>query len=272
MTKGYLYVATLSCAYYEAMIHSIRSLKDEVEDAKVAVYTHEHWVKDQDRELFDHLVTPVPCSVRTKLWALDKTPFDLTLYVDCDTYIITHEIDQVFDLIGDADVMMTQNRPYNSKVVYFSKDNQEFKGSKGRELDHFNQEHLQLYRDGKACKMKWHCGLFVYKKNDRTDKLWNLWLETWRKHNEQPDGYKPYPESVKFWDTFAFYRIIEENPDLVNIQKFPGDAKYNFITGYRASEIEELPALFHYTIPAADVREKHEKDIKTKHGSFDIVR
>jgi hypothetical protein len=272
MTKGYLYVATLSKAYYRAMVHSIQSLKDEVPDAKVAVFTHKDWVDKKDEHLFDHLVTPVPTSIRTKLWALDKTPFDLTLYVDCDTYILTEEIDDVFDLIGDADVMMTENRPYNAKVVYFSKDDQEYKGSKGRELDHFNQDHLKLFRDGKACKMRWHCGLFVYRKNDRTDKLWQLWLSTWRKHNETENGHKPFPKEVRFWDTFAFYRILEENPDLVDIRKFPGDAKYNWITGYRSHEVDNTPALFHYTIPKADVDEGYEKDIENRHGSFELLK
>ena len=89
-TKGYLLVATLTKPFYEAMVMCVESLKDEVPDAKVAVFTHEEWVRDEDRHLFDHLITPVPAHCRTKLWALPQTPFDITCYLDVDGLSLIH--------------------------------------------------------------------------------------------------------------------------------------------------------------------------------------
>ena len=114
-TRGYLLVATVSKPFYDALVMCVESLKDEVPDAKVAVYTHEAWVTDEDRKLFDHLITPVPVHVRTKLWALSRTPFDITCYLDVDGFVLSDEIEEVFDLLGDNDVVMSENRPNNAK-------------------------------------------------------------------------------------------------------------------------------------------------------------
>jgi len=103
-TRGYLLVATVSKPFYDALVMCVESLKDEVPDAKVAVYTHEAWVTDEDRKLFDHLITPVPVHVRTKLWALSRTPFDITCYLDVDGFVLSDEIEEVFDLLGDNEL------------------------------------------------------------------------------------------------------------------------------------------------------------------------
>jgi hypothetical protein len=277
-SRGYLYVATLSRAYYQAMVGSIQSLKDEIPHAQVAVFTHEDWIEDEHRPLFDHLYTPVPVHCRTKLWALDKTPFDLTMYVDADSYVVSPELEEPFGFMEpDVDLLMTENRPYNSKVVYFTEDNIEGPGIPSRELEHYVNSDIELIRQGKGHKFRWHCGMFVYRKNEKTQKLWSEWLRIYRKHNETQNGHLPYPKSLTYWDTFAFWRALHDNPDLgINVQRLPNDAKYNFVTGYKTTELRpgtEI-ALNHYTIPPEWVKETlvNETGINLIFGSFDRFR
>lgn len=275
-SKGYLLVSTLARSFYEAMVMAVESLKDEVPDAKVAVFTHEEWIRDQDRELFDHIITPVPVHVRTKLWALPQSPFDKTIYLDCDIFVLNNEIEEVWDHLGDHDVVMSENRPYNAKVVYFTHDDQLGPGIKGEELHHYNDNHMQLYRDGKAHKFKWHCGMFAWRKNERTQRLWSEWLKWYRQHTERHT--KPFPSGLAYWDTFAFWRALYENKDLnVDIKRMPNDAKYNFVTGYKETELRpgSQKSVLHYTIDPEYTKETYiinETGFDTTFGSFDIVR
>lgn len=279
-TKGFLYVASLSKAYYQAMVYSIESLKDELPDAQVAVYTHTDWVQDKDRHLFDHLFTPCPVHCRAKLWALDKSPFDLTMYIDADSYVESPEIIEPLDMLEenpDVDVYMSENRPYNSKVVYFTEDDMEGPGIPAREMEHYIEADMELVRQGKGHKFRWHCGMFAWRKNERTQKLWAEWLRCYRKHHETQNGYKPYPKSLTYWDTFAFWRALHENQDLgVNIKRLPNDAKYNFVTGYKTTELRPgtVKALNHYTIPPEWVKENliDETGIDLNIGNFNRLR
>ena len=276
-TKGFICAATLSYAYYEAMVTMVESLKDEIPDAKIAVFTHEEWVTDQDRELFDHLFTPTPVHNRTKLWALDKTPFDITCYIDVDCHVIDPGLNDIFDeLTDDCDIMMSENRPYNSKVVYFQDADQN--NGVPRELHHYNDDHIALAKAGQAHKFRWHCGMFVYRKNEVTDKVWTEWVRLYRLHNETPDnsGMGKYPRSLAYWDTFAFWRLLHETDLDIKIKRLPNDAKYNFVTGYRENELKygTKKSVLHYTIPPEYVRETtiRETGLDTTCGSFDIFK
>ena len=274
MNRGYLVVATLSKPFYDAAIMAIESLKDEVPNAKVAFYTHEEWIEDRHRHLFDHLTTPVPVHCRTKLWALPLSPFDQTIYLDADIMVLSDEIEEVWDHLGNHDVVMSENRPYNAKVVYFTHDDQVGPGIPGRELEHYNEDHIKLYREGKAHKFRWHCGMFAWNKNERTQKLWEDWMYWYKRHTVEKNT-KPFPKKLAFWDTFAFWRALYENPDNnVDIVRLPNDAKYNFVTGYREAELRagHEKAVLHYTIPP-DLSEKGNlfkdaTDIDAAYGSF----
>lgn len=281
-SRGYLLVATLSKAYYEGLVACVESLKDELPHAQVAVFAHEEWITDKHRELFDHVFAPVPVHNRTKLWALDKTPFDVTCYLDADSYVISSDLDEVFDHMekagSDVDLLMTENRAYNSKVVYFQEEDQN--NGEARELEHFREDHIELYRQGKAHKFRWHCGMLVYRKNAKTDKLWSEWVRYYRLHNESEnfEGMRPFPKSLAYWDTFAFWRVLhEQNEHLgVNVRRLPNDAKYNFVTGYKETEIKSghQKAVLHYTIPPEYARETtiHEASLNSTYGNFETFK
>ena len=120
-SNGFVYVASVNKAFYQAALQSAQSLLDFFPEAKITLFTHEPWVCDEAREIFDQIITDgVPNHIRAKLWALAKSPYDTTLYVDCDTLINSEEISGVFYLLGDNDILFTRNRPYNAKITKLS--------------------------------------------------------------------------------------------------------------------------------------------------------
>ena len=67
--------------------------------------------------------------------------------LNVDVLVLSDEIEEVFDHLGSHDVVMSENRPYNAKVVYFSHDDQVGPGIPGEELEHYNPEHIKLYKE-----------------------------------------------------------------------------------------------------------------------------
>ena len=85
-TKGFLLVASTRPRFFDLAINAINSIRDNYPDAKVCLVTEEAFC-DGRESIADHLIY---CGdhVREKLWALDKTPFDITMYIDADVEII----------------------------------------------------------------------------------------------------------------------------------------------------------------------------------------
>jgi len=100
--NGFVYVASLRRGYYRAAKNSALSLLDYWPDAKITLFTHPEWIEPGDEEIFENIITDgVPYHKRAKLWALDKTPYDLTVYMDCDTEVRHEDIQKIFNQIPD---------------------------------------------------------------------------------------------------------------------------------------------------------------------------
>jgi hypothetical protein len=96
--NGFVYVASKSKEFIVAARYSASSLKDHWPDCNVTLFTHKEWVCEEDKSLFDNIITKdVPYHVRAKLWALDKTPYKLTCYIDCDTWVEHDDVQYIFD-------------------------------------------------------------------------------------------------------------------------------------------------------------------------------
>ena len=211
-TKGYIYVASMNKKYYEAAKISAESLLDFYPEAKITLATHEHWVQEEDHKIFDTIITGVPSNNRAKLWALSQTPYDITMYIDADTYIQHEDIQSAFDFIGDNDIIFTRNRPYNAKITMLS-DTEE---------------------------MIYHCGIFVYRNNEQTKSLMDDWYAYYR--NQIKDDYdpSPYPRDVKPWDTFTMWYLLNktDHKDKIKVGDFPEpDARWNFVVGQKPEEL-----------------------------------
>tara|TARA_B100000085_G_C18483117_1_gene488206 strand:+ start:382 stop:1092 length:711 start_codon:yes stop_codon:yes gene_type:complete len=220
--NGFVYVASVNKQFYYAALYSAQSLLDFYPEAKITLFTHETWVCDEAREIFDQIITEgVPNHIRAKLWALSKSPYDTTLYIDCDTTIQSEEISEVFDLLGDNDIIFTRNRPYNAKITKLSETEE----------------------------MIYHCGLFLY--NTKTTKdLMDSWYTGYLEQNDPRWDPSPYPEEVRKWDTFTMWNLLTNGNFQVKVGEFPApDAKWNFVNGYKEEELmgEEI-VIQHYTI------------------------
>lgn len=222
---GFIYVATVKKGFYNAAVKSAESLKDFYPDAHITFFTLEEWVTEDDYDLFDNIVTDIPNEVRTKLWALDKTPYEVTCYLDCDTSIEHEDIEYVFDVLPeDKDIVFTKNRPYNSKITKLNEEEE----------------------------MTCHCGFFVYRKNERTLNLMSSWYEQYVKQvrSDYPNT-EGYPKEALGWDTFSMYYILTHTcPDVKWGYIEEPDARWNFVWGYRDDELQGTErVVYHYTIP-----------------------
>ena len=272
-TKGFVLVASFSKPYFDAAIQAADSIKDYWPEAKIALYTHKDWWDEKYRDLFDHVHLEVPCHVRAKLWALTKTPYDISCYVDADIHCQSEDIRYIFDeLDDDHDMAMSCNRPYNAKVVYITRD---------EELTHYEtaKVHEWDFEGPAGCwRMKWHCGLFVYRKNERTFKMLDMWYKNYRTQIESnPKKNWPYdwPRGLWYWDTFAFFNTNYNVDYHVKIQEIR--AKWNYVRGYRAetelTDNEEI-VFWHYTIPnvLVDRSTIDDPSIRDTIGNFNLIK
>lgn len=227
--NGYVYVASVNKAYYIAAKRSAESLLDFYPEANITLFTHKEWVEEEDYSIFQNIITEdVPVHIRAKLWALSKTPYDITLYLDCDTVIEHEDISTVFDLIGDNDILFTRNRPYNAKITKLS-DTEE---------------------------MIYHCGLFLYKNNQQTNDLMDNWYVNYLDQIRPEWDPSPYSYKVKNWDTFTMWALLNKTEHRVKVGEFPQpDARWNFVIGYKEEELLETDKIiFHYTIPELELK------------------
>jgi hypothetical protein len=241
ISKGIIFVASMSAAFYKAAVRCAISIKDYYPDARITLFTHQDFVNEKDVYLFEKIVVGIPVHSRAKLWALDKTPYDLTLYLDCDTEIWHEDISQIFDLLGDNDIAITNIREYAGKGTKVS-----------------NTEN-----------MTYHCGMFLYRKTEKVLEFMRKW---WSEYLIQTaPGHWPYPEynpKMKPWDQFTFWRLLKGDPS-IKVIILPDDARWNFIWVYNKNETDKPIVVYHYTLPREQV---NVYAIKGQSGSSDDLR
>ena len=221
--NGYLYVATVKKDYYEAAKTSAISLKEFYPEAKITLFTLPEWVEKEDYEIFENIATYGPNHVRTQLWALSRSPYEKTMYLDCDTYIQHEDISTAFDYLGDNDIIFTRNRPYNAKITKLN-DTEE---------------------------MIYHCGVFVYRKS-KTQDLFDDWFDQYQYQISDSYDPSPYSERVRPWDTFTMWYLLNKTKykDTIKVGDFPSpDARWNFCLGQKPEELDGQDVIItHYTI------------------------
>jgi len=224
-SKGFVIVATKKKGFYRSAINLAESVKDFWPEADITLFTHEDWIEQEDRNLFDKIITKgIPNHIRAKLWALNKTPYDITCYLDADMHCEHEDIKDVFDLLPDhLDVVFTKNRPYNSALTTLSETEE----------------------------MTCHCGFFVYRKNPEIMSLMGAWYTEYLEQQKPEYDMLHYPESAKKWDTFTMWRLLTYGEQKIKWGYIePPDARWNFVNGYLESELQGTEVvLFHHTIP-----------------------
>ena len=232
-SNGFIITASLSTYYYESAINCARSILDFYPEAKIMICTEKELFREEHRSLFDVVDLTSPKHKRGKLYALSRSPYDITAYVDSDCEIQHEDIVSIFEQLGDKDIMMTHIRKYAAAETWIDLNKTE--------------------------KMTWHCGVFLYNNKELTRSFMKDW---WKEYIYQEIvlDTKSWPwdqhkTSMAEWDQYAFYRLYtSEKYSSVQIDKFPGyDARWNFVYLY-SPEIELKDSdvntiiIYHYTL------------------------
>jgi hypothetical protein len=246
--NGYVYIASLSKAYYKAAVNSAISLRDHYPEANITLFTHEVFLQDNDRKFFNNIITNIPVHKRAKMWGMAKTPYDKTLYLDSDTEIRSERIKDVFDILGKNDIMFTKIVPHVSNTRRIDDDNE----------------------------LEYHGGVILYNNKKPTIKLINEWYDLYAeqvKCSWSKSQFAQYDPKMKPWDQFTIWYLLQQKEyKKIKHDFFPnGGTEWNFIylleeNGEKNTPYKKLEQIiYHYTIPGEKV---YVGNIQTPPGSI----
>ena len=222
---GYIYVASRYERYLTSAEYSAASLKDYHPNAHITLFTEERFYHDGLYDTFDHIIVDgVPNDSRAKLWALSRTPYDRTLYIDADSVIQHADIAKVFDELGDADIMLTKIRPYAGAFVYFP----------GGALED-------------------HCGVLLYNNEKHTINFMKQWWALWQvqKPGKWQWDTELYPDAeLRPWDQWSYWWLQNKTNYAIDREYFPyPDARWNFVHQYKPEECpKDEIVIYHHTL------------------------
>lgn len=222
-TKGFLVVASKTRKFYSMAIHCIETIKDFYPEAKTCLFTEEYFF--DGRESVADYVIPCGPSVREKLWALQESPFDITMYIDADCEIVHEDIRGAFDQLKDHDMVFTSINEKVKDFVYFI--------------------------DWQSGSLKLNGGIILYDKRkplvQEFLKDWNnlyrqqRHLEWWPDYDEngKPD-FEKHPEWLYTFDQFTLWWLTEKSPKYkdLNIGFFEDDIRWNWYSGYHENKLK----------------------------------
>ena len=227
--NGFLITAACSTEYYKAAINCAQSILDFFPEAKIMICTEHALFQEEHRYLFDVVDLSSPRHMRGKLYALDRSPYDITAYIDADCEIRHDDISTIFDQLGDSDIMMTRIRNYSGAQIAINK-----------------------YDD-----LTWHCGVFLYNSKPLTRNMMSDWwleflYQSTLMASKSSWPWKDDDYHMGRWDQYTFYRLYSsEKYANVKLEVFPGeDARWNFVNNYFETELSNMDNLviYHYTL------------------------
>lgn len=222
--KGFVYVATNHKRYITCARYSAISLKEYWPESHITLFTHEEWVNKSDKSIFDNIITnDVPNHVRAKLWALDKTPYDLTCYIDVDTEVMHDDVRFIFDQHDtNSNISLTKARRYAASI--------DPKFSEGELTD--------------------HCGLFIYDNKPETFLFMQKWWELYQKQHNREWNWDTtlYPEFFRTFDMWTYWWLQNKTEYKIKRSFFPEpDARWNFVYIYKQEELMGQPIVIKHT-------------------------
>lgn len=248
--NGYVYVASLSQAFYKAAVNSAISLRDFYPSANITLFTHEKFVVDSDRKFFNNIVTNIPVHSRAKMWGMARSPYKNTLYLDSDTEIRSENIKNVFDCLGNNDIAFTRIVPHVAADRYIDQGN----------------------------NLEYHGGIILYNNKKLTLNLLQDWYDLYYKQIScvwSQSDFSSYSKRMQPWDQFTVWYLLHKDPKYKKIKHgfFPnGGHEFNFIylleedweTNKPFKDLEQV--IYHYTIPKDKV---HAGYIENPPGSIE---
>lgn len=224
--NGFLIVASITEEYVKSANFCGHSIKDNYPDAHVTLFVSKQVEKFVDRSAFDLVVSEdVPNHVRTKLYALSRTPYtNLTVYVDADMECMHEDVSSIWDEIEEhQDMLITKIRPYNGKI--------------------------SKWKNG---EFTMHGGFFMYRNKPNVIEFMRRWYEDYVEQREKPWPYEEseYPKDLRPWDQFTLWKLINIDKLPLSVDFFKDDARWNFVNGYYRSETKSEIIFWHHTIPS----------------------
>lgn len=240
-SKGYITVASNHINFYYMAINLIESILDNDPEAKITLVTEERFV-DHRADVCDKIIF---CDdhYRAKLWGMTQTPYDLTLYLDCDMECIHSDISTAFDRIDNHDMVftpLTDETDYAFAGRYFNKDNPD------KDYAFELNGGICLYDNTKPVVKDFLNDWWEYYKKQRDYEWWPT----------KPDGsydYETYNrDELGLWDQFTLWWLTKKMPKYkdLDIGLFEDWARWNYYSAYKASQNhnKDLPIIImHYS-------------------------
>lgn len=161
-TKGVIYLA-IGKDYAKEAIKSASSFKKVCNNIPITIYTNYRSVVEKEKGLFDSICDVdmkemkdggyklAPYAKLNKIKAMASFPYDVTLYLDCDTKI-RKSIEELFDFEGKYDMCIANSPKLDKSVRPYKLVDYHKKGA-------------------------YNSGVIVYRKNDKIRELFGKWLE-----------------------------------------------------------------------------------------------
>lgn len=211
-SKGYVLVASNKINFYRYAINLAESILDYHEDAKITLFCEEWMFEEVHRSLFDNVEW---CSshYRAKLEGMARSPYDLTAYLDVDMEVEHEDIANIFDELGNYDVMfseLTDDRSY----VYAERDFDTPEGPR---------------------KFTLCGGIALY---DMTKPIVREFMSDWEQLTKDqmdnawwPEGYS---DSLKSWDQFSLWWLTEKEDKYKDLKVgiFEDDLRWNYYNAF----------------------------------------
>lgn len=220
--NGFLIVASKTKKYVQSANLSAGSIKDNYPEAHITLFVTSNLLQYVDHSVFDNVISEdVPDHVRTKLYALSRTPYtNLTVYVDADMECQHSDVSSIWNEIPEnVDILITKIRPYNGKIAKW--DNGE---------------------------MIHHGGFFMYRSNPHTFEFMERWWTDYALQRSEPWPHTEHPIELQPWDQFTFWKLLNVDKMNVQVDFFKDDARWNFVNGYYLDETNKPIIFYHHTL------------------------
>lgn len=225
-SKGFIIVASRTYNFYRYAINLAESIKDYFPEAKICLVTEQKFCDGREK-IADDLIY-CGSDIREKLWALSKTPYDITMYLDADAEIQHQDICTVFDQLNDHDMVFANLTKENEEVFAIRQwDGGEFTLCGGVVLYDIRNPLVKSFMED------WH----KYYQLQRTREWWPIQNE-----DGTPD-YTHCPEKLYLWDQTTLWGLTEktEKYKQLKIGIFEDPMRWNYFSRYLELPKEKQP-------------------------------
>ncbi|MCM8775507.1 MAG: putative nucleotide-diphospho-sugar transferase [Candidatus Omnitrophica bacterium] len=220
LTRGVIYTA-VGQKWIEQAILSAKSLKKHSPGIDIAVFTDApHQIP---REYFNRVIPhgrverPEHWKTYDKLLTFTKTPYDHTLGLDADTYVL-NDISEIFDILKHFDMAFCH-------------------AHKRKKMHAMDREKKKTSPDIPYAFASLQSGLLLYRKSDEVIQFFEDWIRTYTKF----DLYRDQASLREvLWRTDLKFYVLPPEYNFNRIEDLKRWAKYGFT--------EVQPKIFHYTV------------------------